>query len=167
MLHVTKTCSYKCLPSYNYCSGHIHERVYVHVFEAEIGTKAGLWSKRPCGEILSPWCSISGEVSPKAGWPIFSYPGVIKNLLHLNYARLLELDIITRMHYNSRLLKARCVTERPSNYRDVGSFPESANCKFCGILLFYFPLSLHWPKENTPANTLPFTHFVTAVPMGN
>lgn len=138
----------------------------LRVFEPELETKAGLWSKGPCGWILSLWRSISGEVSPKAGWPIFSYPGVIKNLLHLNYARLLELDIITGMHYNSRLLQARCVPERLSNHRDVGSRLESSNWKHCGFRFLFVPLSLHWPKEKTSVNTPSLMHYVTAVPRG-
>lgn len=41
------------------------------------------------------------------------------------------------MHYNSRLLQARCVTERPSNHQDVGS-RLSSNWKHCGFGFLFF-----------------------------
>lgn len=48
--------------------------------------------------------TVSAQSLTRTGWPIFSYPGVIKNVLHLIYTRLAKHDIIIGMHYNSRLL---------------------------------------------------------------
>lgn len=79
--------------------------------EGEDGSKPGLWSKGPVVEFYHP-DAVSAQSLTRAGWPIFSYLGVIKNVLRLIYTRLLRHDIIIAMHYNSRLLWFWCVLEQ-------------------------------------------------------
>lgn len=73
--------------------------------EEEDGSQPGLWSKGPVVEFYRP-AAVSAQSLTRKGWPIFSYPGVIKNVLRLIYTRLVQHDIIIGMHYNSRLLWA-------------------------------------------------------------
>lgn len=79
--------------------------------EGEDGSQPGLWSKGPVVEFYHP-TTVSAQSLTRAGWPIFSYPGVIKNVLRLIYTRLLRHDIIIGMHYNSRLLWVCYVLEQ-------------------------------------------------------
>lgn len=79
--------------------------------EKEDGSRPGLCSKGPVVEFYHP-TAVSAQSLTRAGWPIFHYPGVIKNVLRLIYTRLVQHDIIIGMHYNSRLLWLRCVLEQ-------------------------------------------------------
>lgn len=63
------------------------------------------------GWILSAHHSISRSLS-RAAWPIFIYPGVIKNVFRLIYTHLVEHDIIIGIHYDSRLLWVCSVLEQ-------------------------------------------------------
>lgn len=70
------------------------------------GSQPGLWSKGPVDEFYHP-VAVSALSLARAGWTVFRYPGVIKNILHLIYTQLVKHDIVIGMQYNSRLL-LRC-----------------------------------------------------------
>lgn len=79
--------------------------------EGEDRSQLGLWSKGPVVEFYHPTAVLAQSLT-RAGWPIFSYPGVIKNVFRLIYTRLVKHDIIIGIHYNSRLLWVCCVLEQ-------------------------------------------------------
>lgn len=124
-----------------------------------------LWSKGPLVEFYHP-TAVSAQSLTGAGWPIFSHPGVIKNVLRLIYTRLLEHDIIIGMHYHSRLLSAGCVRERPivRCWKPLESC-DRKRCFFC--CLFFFLFCTSQKKSQKEKMRRPSVHYVMPVLTSN